>query len=170
MKVKLTLNTDVIETTSLKFAKSKELVPDTARYLYVFFGKKTSLSDLLVNLTESLPTLKIIKEEDDLNVLIPGTNTQFIEFVVNLKLFSMKIGRLLFEFERELLESHAAVISFIKRHDFGGFNFNEFKGLLIQEKYDESINLLCVQYENLKRTFYVLHNNRYSLLESKGLI
>ncbi|WP_180190311.1 hypothetical protein [Acinetobacter sp. YH01009] len=170
MKVKLTLNSDVTKATSLKFAKSKEIVPDTARYMYVFFGEQISLSDLLVNLTNFFPSLKLTKDEKELTVQIPGSNPQFVEFVVNLKLLSIKIGRLMFEFERELVTNPEAINSFIKRHNLSGFNLIEFKDFLSQQKYIEALDLLCKQYENLKKIFYVLHYERYSLLESQGYI
>ena len=170
MKVKLTLKDDANEITSLKFAKTKEMVPDTARYLYTYFGDKISFSDLLVNITDVLPSLNLIRDHSDLNLVIPGTNDKLIEFIVNLKLFSMKIGRLLFEFERELLENCSAVNSFINRHELNGFSFKEFKSLLVQHKFDEILDLLGKQFDNLKKTFYVLFNDRYNLLDSKGYI
>lgn len=170
MKVKLTLNSSDNDATSITFAESKKVVPDSAIYLYVYFGEKVLLSDFIVNISNLLPSLKLSSSENELTVNILDLDAKFVEFIVNLKLLSMKIGKLLFDFEGEISKDKGVLNSFINRHDMSGFNINNFKSLIVGKKYSEALEFFYKQYQNLKKSFYVLYSDRYNLLDSYGYI
>ena len=169
MKVQLALDGYASEETLENFVKSKKFVPDTAPVLMFFFSKKVLLSDLIVDLTSMLSSVKTYQKDDVLLASILGSDRPIIEFILNLKMLSMKIGKLLFEFE-ESLGDGIELYSFIQRHKMVGFNLIFFKDLVNVGKYDEALSFLHSQYESLKKSLYVLYQERYNLLESKGYI
>lgn len=171
MKVKLTLKGTVDEATSSTFSKSKSIIPDSARYLHLRFSEQILLSDLLVNFSSLLPSLTIFpSSSSELSVDILGLDAKLVEFVVNLKLVSMKIGKLLFDFENELLSNKGELNQFIKRHEMTGFDLNIFKQFVEQKNYSKALEILYTQYQNLKKAFFVLYKDRYTLLDSYGYI
>jgi hypothetical protein len=111
MLVKLALSGHASPEALSKFERIKAYVPDSAPVLVTYFNKQVLLSDLLVNFSNFLPSLEITKDKDML-VTIRGNETPLVEFIVNLKLYSMKLGKLFFEFENQFKE---------KEQDFKGF-------------------------------------------------
>lgn len=103
MLVKLALSGHASPEALSKFERIKAYVPDSAPVLVTYFNKQVLLSDLLVNFSNFLPSLEITKDKDML-VTIRGNETPLVEFIVNLKLYSMKLGKLFFEFENQFKE------------------------------------------------------------------
>jgi len=93
MLVKLALSGHASPEALSKFERIKAYVPDSAPVLVTYFNKQVLLSDLLVNFSNFLPSLEITKDKDML-VTIRGNETPLVEFIVNLKLYSMKLGKL----------------------------------------------------------------------------
>ena len=121
MLVKLALSGHASPEALSKFERIKAYVPDSAPVLVTYFNKQVLLSDLLVNFSNFLPSLEITKDKDML-VTIRGNETPLVEFIVNLKLYSMKLGKLFFEFENQFKEKEQDFKDFIKRHKLKGLS------------------------------------------------
>lgn len=169
MIVKLALSGHASEEALNKFERIKAYVPDSAPVLVTYFNKQVLLSDLLANFSSFLPSLDITKDEDML-VTIRGNETNLVEFIVNLKLYSMKLGKLFFEFENQYKENEQDFKDFIKRHKLKGFDHGNFVNYVKLGAYDCALDIIKYQYESVKKTFFVLFKDRYTLLDSKGFI
>lgn len=169
MLVKLALSGHASAEALSKFELIKTYVPDSAPVLVIYFNKQFLLSDLLVNFSSFLPSLGITKDKDML-VTIRGNETPLVEFIINLKLYSMKLGKLFFEFDNQFKENEQGFKDFIKRHKLKGFDYVHFVNYVKLGAYDSALNIIKNQYESVKKTFFVLFNDRYTLLESKGFI
>lgn len=169
MLVKLALSGHASEEALNKFERIKTYVPDTAPVLITYFNKQVPLSDLLTNFSSFLPSLNVTKDKDML-VTIRGNETSIVEFIVNLKLYSMKLGKLFFEFESEFKIKEQDFKYFIKRHNFKGFDQSNFVNLVKLGAYESALDIIKHQYESVKKAFFVLFKDRYTLLESKGYI
>ena len=106
MLVKLALSGHASPEALSKFERIKAYVTVSAPVLVTYFNKQVLLSDLLVNFSNFLPSLEITKDKDML-VTIRGNETPLVEFIVNLKLYSMKLGKLFFEFENKFKEKES---------------------------------------------------------------
>ncbi|MEX5441535.1 hypothetical protein WCE01_15585 [Acinetobacter indicus] len=169
MLVKLALSGHASPEALSKFERIKAYVPDSAPVLVTYFNKQVLLSDLLVNFSNFLPSLEITKDKDML-VTFRGNETPLVEFIVNLKLYSMKLGKLFFEFENQFKEKEQDFKGFIKRHKLKGFDHANFVNYVKLGAYDSALDIIKHQYESVKKTFFVLFKDRFTLLESKGFI
>ena len=169
MLVKLALSGPASEEALNKFERIKAYVPDNAPVLVTYFNKQILLSDLLANFASFLPSLNVAKDKDML-VTIRANETSLVEFILNLKLYSMKLGKLFFEFENELKIKEQDFKDFIKRHSLKGFDQASFVNYVKLGAYETAIDIIKHQYESVKKAFFVLFNDRYTLLESKGFI
>lgn len=169
MLVKLALSGHASDEALNKFERIKAYVPDNAPVLVTYFNKQVLLSDLLANFSSFVPSLNVAQEKDML-VTIKGNETYLIEFIVNLKLYSMKLGKLFFEFEDDFKANEKDFKDFIKRHNLKGFEHGDFVNYVKLGAYDRALDIIKHQYESVKKTFFVLFKDRYTLLESKGYI